>query len=604
MADPAPYLDPSGHLYFSLAFVAASAIVVLYCWPKFDEPSVAKNDNDFITQFLPRDLASSKEYSYGLLTYVISMLILLAALSALGPPVLKLVGIDAPTTSAGAAPLVVALALVGLLPNVPVLKDLELAIRRFAHRRAFIPAAARATAERLTVAKFDFTQYCGREALGSEEMGGVAPSDFATERGSIEYNWARLCCLCYALRLREDEEAEALDRNLLKAYRRDVESIYERRSLLASQIAQFRQHPDDAVLRRELRAKIRDSLEKLYILIGCSTRLCGKSRAKVDAVLRAFGFELEPVRTEPHQGDVMIVGLAVMTGFVLAVCFAASEIGKLGLWQPSPDFPTRPYDAFIWSFSTLLTHGVAILTADRIRGAMLRSERWYDADDPLRRPVANYIRIGIVCAAVGYVVMVAFGVTQQPPTWAMAQGAAPYAMMPAVTGAFYAAHVDNAELNRRPSRRFEILSQAFLTSAVGLVASDVWVNLGGAAWPSGIDFVVLVGILGIAIGASLAWYIPENAIRRKIDPLSELRESRIREATALAAERLGTQEAAERWLNRPSASLQGASPIAALAEAGNYEEILRLINTMPPAPGPAGPPPQAASNVALVVVNS
>ena len=74
------------------------------------------------------------------------------------------------------------------------------------------------------------------------------------------------------------------------------------------------QRPDDAVLRKELRLKIRDSLQKLYILIGCSTRLCGRSRAKVDVALRAFGFELEPVRTEPHQGDVMIVGLAMMAG--------------------------------------------------------------------------------------------------------------------------------------------------------------------------------------------------------------------------------------------------------------------------------------------------
>ena len=68
MADPAPttYLDPNGYLYFSLAFIVASVIVVLYCWPKFDEATVPKNDNDFITQFLPRDLASPKEYKYGL----------------------------------------------------------------------------------------------------------------------------------------------------------------------------------------------------------------------------------------------------------------------------------------------------------------------------------------------------------------------------------------------------------------------------------------------------------------------------------------------------------------------------------------------------------
>jgi hypothetical protein len=595
-AAPTTYLDPNGYIYFSLAFFAASTIVVLYCWPKFDESALPKNDNDFITQFLPHDLASPKEYSYGLLTYIISMLTVLAVLSALGPPVLKLIGLEAPTTAAGATPIVVALAMVGLAPNVPVLKELEIMIRRFAHRRAFIPSAARATAERLTAAKFDFAQYRGADALGSDEMGGVTPADLAAERGSIEYNWARLCCLCYALRLREDEATEALDRDLLNSYRRDVDSIYERRTMLASQISQFRQRPDDAVVRKELRLKIRDSLQKLYILIGCSTRLCGRSCAKVDAALRGFGFELEPVRTEPHQGDVMIVGLAVMSSIVLAICYAASEIGKLGLWHTSPYFPTRPYEAFIWSFSTLLTHGVAILTADRIRGALLKSERWFDADDaPPKRSVANYIRVGVACAAVGWVVMVAFGVTQQEPTWAMAKGALPYSLMPAVTGAFYAAHLDNAELNCRPSRLFEILSQALLTGVVGLVASDGWVSLGDTEWPTGLDFVILVGIMGFAIGASLAWYIPENAIRRQFDPLREARESRIRQVTALAVERLGTPDAAERWLATPTASLQGATPIAALAEAKNYEEVLRLVHAMPiPAQG---------GGVRLAVVN-
>jgi hypothetical protein len=579
---PSTYLDPNGYLYFSLAFFAAAVIVVLYCWPKFDEPSVAKNDNDFITQFLPRDLASPKEYTYGLATYIVSMLTVLAALSALGPPVLKLVGLEAPTTAAGATPIVVALAMVGLAPNVPVLKELELALRRFAHRRAFIPTAAKATAERLTAAKFDFAQYQSAEVLGSDEMSGVKPADLAAERGSIEYSWARLCCLCYALRLREDEDTEGLDRDLLNSYRRDVESIYERRDMLAAQMAQLREHPDDQVVRKELRLKIRDSLQKLYVLIGCSTRLCGRSRSKIDVALRGFGFELDPLRSEPHQGDVMIVGLAVMAGIVLAICYAATEIGKLGLWTASDYFPTRPYEAFIWSLSVLLTHVVAILSADRIRGAMIKSERWFDPEDAVpKRSVANYIRVGLACALVGYVVLVAFGATQQTPTWAMAQGAMPYALMPAVTGAFYAAHVDNAELNSRPSRLFEITLQAVMTGVVGLIAADGWVSLGDTKWPTGIDFVILTGIMGLGIGGSLAWYIPENAIRRQFDPLREAKDSRIRQVTALAVERLGTPDAADRWLKTPTAALQGVAPIAALAEARNYDDVLRLIGALP-----------------------
>jgi hypothetical protein len=365
--------------------------------------------------------------------------------------------------------------------------------------------------------------------------------------------------------------------------------------MLAAQIAQLRDHPDDQVVRKELRVKIRDSLQKLYILIGCSTRLCSRSRAKVDAALRGFGFELEPVRTEPQQGDVMIVGLAVMAGIVLAICYTASEIGKLGLWEASDYFPTQPYEAFIWALSALLMHGVAILTADRIRGSMIKSDRWFDPDDATpKRSVANYIRVGVASAAVGYVALVVFSAMQQTPTLRMATNALPFALLPAVTGAFYAAHVDNAELNCRPSRLFEIMAQAVLTGLVGLIAADGWVSLGNTTWPTGIDYVILTGLMGFGAGGSLAWYIPQNAIRRQFDPLREVRDSRVRQVTALAVERLGTQEAAERWLQTPAASLQGASPLAALAEARNYEDVLRLVNAMPAAP---------AAGIKLAVVN-
>src|SRR4030081_1581771 len=114
MAQSAPSLnplglDPDGLVHFGLALLLGSVIVVLHCWPKFDESTLPKNDEDLITQFLPRDLVSSKEYSQGLFTYIVSMLLLLGVLSVLGPSILKLFAIRVPT-ELGATPVVVALA--------------------------------------------------------------------------------------------------------------------------------------------------------------------------------------------------------------------------------------------------------------------------------------------------------------------------------------------------------------------------------------------------------------------------------------------------------------------------------------------------------------
>jgi hypothetical protein len=184
---------------------------------------------------------------------------------------------------------------------------------------------------------------------------------------------------------------------------------------------------------------------------------------------------------------------------------------------------------------------------------------------------------------VGYIVLLACGLVLQPPTWAMAAGAAPYALMPAVTGAFYASHLDNVELHRRPGRLLEIGPQAVLTSLMGVAASNVWISLGGATWPTGIDFVILVAIMGFAVGASLAWYIPTNAVRRSHDPCREVRENRVREIMALAVERFSNPVKAAHWLQAETPSLKGASPMTALAEARHYEEVMRLINRIPAA---------------------
>jgi hypothetical protein len=574
-------LDPNGLLYFGIASVAASVIVVLYCWPKFDESTEPKNDDDLVTQFLPRDLVSPREYSRGLLIYLASMLLMLGTLSVMGPSVLNLFAIQAPQAF-GATPVAVALAIVGLFPNLPLVRDIEMKIRQFAHGRAFIPAAARATADRLTAAKFDFTQYRGEDVLRSDEMSGVRIGDFEAARGSIEYNWARLCSLCYALRMREDDEAQTLDRSLLKSYRRDLDSVYANRASLQAQIDKLRINSD--VSRNDLRAKIRDALQKMYVFIGCSTRLSGRSRSAIDGALHSFGFNLEPVRSEPSQGDVMIVGLAVMAGSVLLICYVASELGKLDLWSPSPYFPTRAFDPFVWAISAVLAHGAAILTADRVRGAMLKGEKWYDSSDAAPNPsVANYIRVGVVCLIVGYIVLLACAIALQTPTLAMAKGTAPYAFMPAVTGAFYAIHLDNVELKRRPGRLFEIAPQAILTGFMGLAASEVWISSGSTTSSTGIDFLILVTIMGFAVGASLAWSIPRNAMRRSYDPCREAKENRIRDIVALAGERLGNTDEAQRWLRTETWSLEGKSPIAAVGEASNYEEVLRLISKVPAA---------------------
>jgi membrane associated rhomboid family serine protease len=62
---------------------------------------------------------------------------------------------------------------------------------------------------------------------------------------------------------------------------------------------------------------------------------------------------------------------------------------------------------------------------------------------------------------------------------------------------------------------WEIGSQALVTALCGLVAAPVWLALGGASAMGNFDFVILVALLGLIVGASLAWYLPQTAANRR-----------------------------------------------------------------------------------------
>jgi hypothetical protein len=116
----------------------------------------------------------------------------------------------------------------------------------------------------------------------------------------------------------------------------------------------------------------------------------------------------------------------------------------------------------------LLVHVVAIMVADWMRARLLRKGRWFAVAQQERQPIAaNYIRVALCCAIAGYAVLYLWGLIFQPPTIGLAKGTAPFALLPAVTGAFYGYHLDNVELGRRPSRPWEIGLQTLALRAGG-----------------------------------------------------------------------------------------------------------------------------------------
>ena len=270
-------LDELSPLFYGCLAVAIW-LVYMFCKQRFAERSVA-GSSEWIYQLLPRQLATREEYSKGFLTYFATMAAIVVLLSLLGPKNLGELGITLPQgVGYIIVPFFIAFVLIGALPNVPGLMAIEKYLRAYAHRRAYIPDAALATAERLAAADFDFSSYQG-EALQSAEMRGVEPVDFTRSRHSLTHSWARLCCLVFVQKsCRMDGATNSLDASLLRDYEKDLEIIESQKKSMEAEVAAYRaaKAGDPYYTNDELRRAIRDNLYKLYILLGCpDQRHCG-----------------------------------------------------------------------------------------------------------------------------------------------------------------------------------------------------------------------------------------------------------------------------------------------------------------------------------------
>ena len=575
-------LDQVSNPYFLLCLLLAVVVVFLSAKQKFGEATAERRDDDYIAQLLPKYLATREEYSGALIWYIATMIFIVIVMSLLGRPVLGLGGAQVPDV-AYAAPLFVALVMLGLIPQVPWLQQLEPKIRKFWHERAFIPAAARATAEKLAAAEFDFSRYRSDEILALPAMDGVKLADLDRPRGSLEYSWARLSCLSYELDWRRQEgRTEALDPELLDKYASDLNNIVEKRAALKEDVAQYRKakRRNAAHTNEQLHRTIRNLSRQLYVLLGCAVRMKLRPDADIAAALTPFGFELKSnTRREGHH-DLITVGLAVMAICLLVLVFAAYGLGALlehfRLLKLSTDFPRGPLDAFIWSGTAVLTHGVAIWVAENIRARRISAGRWFGSSGGMHANSANHVRVALACAIAGYATYLVLGlIIQGEITKVLLTTAAAFALLPAATGGFYAYHLDNVELGRRPPRWREIGSQTLATGLCGLVAAHNYAAVTGAG--NAYDYIALVTLMGMIVGASLAWYIPAAAQTENFDPLAQEQAARLAMLRAAAVRRFPSAEQADLWLEQRHPALGDMSPSQAAADVEGFEHAIWLL---------------------------
>lgn len=567
-----PYDASTVQLMLSLG--VGGLIVFLFAMNRFGTTPIGGTD-ELIAKFPTKYLATRDEYARAMIVYITTMLVALAAFSVLGPAALKIGGYAPPAALTPALPLVIALILAGAIRKVGYLQEIERNLRQFARERAYIPAATLAIADKMAAADIDYAPYQQGTILALPVMAGVEPGDFTCPRGSLEYGWARLCVLSYELDAgRAAAIVGPLGAPLLRAFEKRRQTLADDVVEYRAQLAQGRSYSS-----AKLHGRIREMLRAYHLLLACAVRQKLAPGADVTLELVRLGFVCEESHEPaPERGNLIIGGLGVMAACLFLLVMAAAALS--GFWHASRYFPASTLDAFLWCLSAVSAHGVAILIADRMRVRALARGRWYRTDAHGRSsPLANLIRVGIVCGIGGYVVLVLWGaVYQERVTPALFKGMAAYAMMPATTGAFYAFSLDNVALRCRPPRALEIALQAIVTAFFGAVSCSAWYALNGDDPRSGFDLIVMVTIFGAVIGGSLGWYIPQSVPQDPYDPLGDARAVRVRKLEGVALARFDDANAARQWLDHASVQLGSRTPRAAAGESvDGYDDAVGLL---------------------------
>jgi len=554
-------------------------VVIVFGIQKFNEPTFEASEDQPETLLPPRFLALPRQYVNALFFYLGSLSLLFVLCSVAGSKGFGDYLSNTPIKSE-AFPLAMALIIVGFIPNVKWIQQIELFFRRTAHRRAFIPEGARSMQARLRGAKFDFSKYNNATTPKDEILRAIEPSDFTARAETIEHRWARLTCLIYALDQLDKRDGDAaddfgdisrdLDDSFLVANRLEYKRLLARHKDLRHRMASYRNGTLSESDAAELGEALQQALRRTYVFIGCAVRLkCPIDVRAIDA-LAHFGFEVKPLPRPPSVFYVIRWAALAMPTLIFVVVIAVQH---LGLEIPQPNM-TLQQIAVTWALSSILVHGCGAWGAYKLRARLQVTSEW--TGTPLQ-----ILAAGLVGGVAGFAVLLPLDVMFGPSSFDAKEmlRMLPWVLLPGTTGAFTAYFLDTSIDVDRTRRLREAGIQG---GGTALVTYLVVTLLPDSVFP-GVQLSVamegLVIFITLLIGASLGYFLPHCHRELERARSGEI-QSRIDEMRWEASRVFHDQPKADEWLNRPNASLRGTTPIAAAKSAAGGERVRTLLRAM------------------------
>jgi hypothetical protein len=631
-------LLPGGILIETFATTLIGLLVVIvFGIQKFNEPTFEKNEDQPETQLPPHFLARPRQYVNALFFYLGSLSLLFVICAAVGSQGFgDLLG--ATPIKPGAFPLAMALIIVGFIPNVRWIQQIELFFRRAAHNRAFIPEGAQSMERRLRRAEFDFSKYNNPTRLNDEILRALKPTDFTAEPETIQRRWARFTCLIYALDQLYKKDgggsddfgniAKDLDEHFLAANRSAYERLLARHRELRHRMASYRKKMPNRSDDDDLVEALRQALRRTHVLIGCAVLLKHPIDDRAIDALARFGFKVERLNPAPSIFYVIRSAALTMSALIFIAVMAAQVLGlKIPQGKMTPQ-----QIAVSWALSSILVHGCAAWAAYKF-WAHLKDTEWIGS--PLQ-----IFKAGVVGGFAGFIVLLPLDALFGPNEFDLKEvlRMLPWLLLPGTTGVFTAYFLGTSRekdqgqqpreapiqggvtavqggitalvtyLADRGQRLREAAIQVRVTAALvtylvhrgqrlreaaiqggvtALVTYLVVTALPGSVLPEAVlpdgqlsgtmeGFVIFITLL---IGASLGFFLPHCHRELERAPSGEV-QLRIGDVRWEANRVFHDQPKADEWLNEPNASLRGATPIAVATSAAGGDRVRNLLSEM------------------------